>query len=189
MLAVWPDALQIEVLSTYRVMSATAQLLADAVRERYTLERELGAGGWRAVFLAEEDRKHGRKVAIKVLHPELSAILGTDMFLAEIKLTASLQHPHILGLIDSGSVEGQLYYVMLYVSGEPLRQRLLREKQLPVPETVRLAAEVADALDYAHARGVVHRDIKPENILLQGDHALVADFGIAPRSRKRAAAG
>jgi serine/threonine-protein kinase len=159
-------------------MSATVQLLANAVRERYTLERELGRGGMATVFLAE-DRKHGRKVAIKVLHPELSAILGTDRFLAEIKLTASLQHPHILGLIDSGSVEGQLYYVMPYVSGESVRQRLLREKQLPVPETVRLAAEVADALDYAHARGVVHRDIKPENILLQGDHAFVADFGIA----------
>jgi serine/threonine-protein kinase len=130
------------------------------------------------VYLAD-DLKHGRQVAIKVLHPELSAVLGSDRFLAEIKLTASLQHPHILGLIDSGAANGHLYYVMPFVAGESLRQRLVREKQLPVAEALRLATEVADALDYAHQRGVVHRDIKPENILLQGGHALVADFGIA----------
>ncbi|HEX5632318.1 MAG TPA: protein kinase, partial [Gemmatimonadales bacterium] len=130
------------------------------------------------VYLAE-DRKHGRKVAIKVLHPELSAVIGGDRFLAEIKVTANLQHPHILGLIDSGEADGLLYYVMPYVSGETLRGRLNREKQLPIEDAVRLTKEVAGALDYAHRQGVVHRDIKPENILLQDGAALVADFGIA----------
>jgi serine/threonine-protein kinase len=159
-------------------MTGIGSSLADAIRDRYALDRELGRGGMATVYLAD-DRKHGRKVAIKVLHPELSAVLGSDRFLAEIKLTASLQHPHILGLIDSGAANGHLYYVMPFVAGESLRQRLDREKQLPVAEALRLATEVADALDYAHQRGVIHRDIKPENILLQGGHALVADFGIA----------
>ena len=130
------------------------------------------------VYLAE-DLKHGRKVAIKVLHPELSAVLGSERFLAEIKVTANLQHPHILGLIDSGEADGLLYYVMPYVPGESLRARLAREKQLPVDDALRLAKEVASALDYAHRQGVVHRDIKPENTLLQDGAALVADFGIA----------
>ena len=130
------------------------------------------------VYLAE-DLKHGRRVAIKVLHPELSAVLGGERFLAEIKVTANLQHPHILGLIDSGEADGLLYYVMPYVSGESLRGRLYRERQLPVEEALRIAREVASALDYAHRQGVVHRDIKPENILLQDGAALVADFGIA----------
>ena len=130
------------------------------------------------VYLAE-DLKHGRKVAIKVLHPELSAVLGGERFLAEIKVTAGLQHPHILGLIDSGEAEGLLYYVMPYIAGESLRARLARDGQLPVEEAVRLAREVASALDYAHRQGVVHRDIKPENTLLQDGAALVADFGIA----------
>ncbi len=130
------------------------------------------------VYLAE-DVKHGRKVAIKVLHPELSAVIGGDRFLAEIKVTANLQHPHILGLIDSGEAGGLLYYVMPYVAGESLRARLARERQLPVDEAIRLSREVASALDYAHRQGVVHRDIKPENILLQDGAALVADFGIA----------
>jgi serine/threonine-protein kinase len=130
------------------------------------------------VYLAE-DLRHGRKVAIKVLHPELSAVLGGERFLGEIKVTANLQHPHILGLIDSGEADGLLYYVMPYVAGESLRARLVRERQLPVEEALRLAREVASALDYAHRQGVVHRDIKPENILLQDGSALVADFGIA----------
>jgi serine/threonine-protein kinase len=149
-----------------------------ALSDRYRLDREIGQGGMAVVFLAE-DLRHGRKVAIKVLHPELSAVLGGDRFLAEIKVTANLQHPHILGLIDSGDAGGLLYYVMPFVAGESLRARLIRERQLPVEEALRLAREVASALDYAHRQGVVHRDIKPENILLQDGAALVADFGIA----------
>src|SRR5512138_447859 len=152
--------------------------LASALSDRYRIERELGAGGMATVYLAE-DVRHRRKVALKLLHPELSAVLGPERFLKEIELTASLQHPHILPLFDSGSAGGQLYYVMPFVEGETLRSRLERERQLPIAETVRIASEVADALQYAHGRGVVHRDIKPENILLQGGHALVADFGIA----------
>ena len=130
------------------------------------------------VYLAE-DLKHDRKVAIKVLKPELAAVLGADRFLAEIKTTASLQHPNILPLFDSGTADGFLYYVMPYVEGESLRDRLNREKQLPVREAVDLTTEVADALDYAHRQGVVHRDIKPENILLHEGRPMVADFGIA----------
>jgi Tol biopolymer transport system component len=149
-----------------------------ALADRYRIERELGAGGMATVYLAE-DLKHHRKVAIKVLHAELSAVLGPERFLKEIELTASLQHPHILPLFDSGSADGLLYYVMPYVEGESLRNQLARETQLPVPETLRIATEVADALEYAHRRGVVHRDIKPENVLLHDGHALVADFGIA----------
>jgi len=159
-------------------MSETQGRLAGALADRYRLERELGAGGMATVFLAE-DVKHHRKVAIKVLHPELSAVLGPDRFLKEIELTANLQHPHILPLFDSGAADGLLYYVMPYVEGESLRARLNREKQLPIPDAVRIASEVAGALDYAHRRGVVHRDIKPENILLHDGRALVADFGIA----------
>ena len=159
-------------------MTTPATRLASALSERYRVERELGQGGMATVYLAE-DLRHGRKVAIKVLHPELSAVLGSARFLAEIKVTANLQHPHILGLIDSGEADGLLYYVMPHVAGESLRVRLARERQLPVEEAVRLAREVASALDYAHRQGVVHRDIKPENILLQDGAALVADFGIA----------
>src|SRR6476659_7851549 len=149
-----------------------------ALSDRYRLDREIGQGGMAVVFLAE-DLRHGRKVAIKVLHPELSAVLGGERFLAEIKVTANLQHPHILGLIDSGNADGLLYYVMPHVAGESLRARLIRDRQLPVDEALRLAREVASALDDAHRQGVVHRDIKPENILLQDGAALVADFGIA----------
>ncbi len=152
--------------------------LATALSDRYRLERELGAGGMATVYLAE-DLKHARKVAIKVLHPELSAVIGGDRFLAEIKTTASLQHPHILGLIDSGEADSLLYYVMPFIEGETLRGRLAREKQLPIEDAVRLTKEVASALEFAHKRGIVHRDIKPENILLQDGQALVADFGIA----------
>jgi Tol biopolymer transport system component/tRNA A-37 threonylcarbamoyl transferase component Bud32 len=159
------------------VTSPSARL-ASALSDRYRLVRELGQGGMATVHLAE-DLKHGRKVAIKVLHPELSAVLGGERFLAEIKVTANLQHPYILGLIDSGEADGLLYYVMPYVAGESLRARLAREGQLPVEEALRLAREVASALDYAHRQGVVHRDIKPENTLLQDGSALVADFGIA----------
>ena len=152
--------------------------LASALADRYRFERELGAGGMATVYLAE-DLRHRRHVAIKVLHPELSAVLGSERFLKEIELTASLQHPHILPLFDSGSADGLLFYVMPFVEGETLRARLERETQLPVADVLRMATEICDALSYAHGRGVVHRDIKPENILLQNGHALVADFGIA----------
>ncbi len=152
--------------------------LAAALADRYSIERELGSGGMATVYLAQ-DLKHGRQVAVKVLRPELAAVIGADRFLAEIKTTASLQHPHILPLHDSGSVDGFLFYVMPYIEGESLRDRLNRERQLPVNESVRLATEMAGALDYAHRHGVVHRDIKPENILLHDGRALVADFGIS----------
>ncbi|MFI5279386.1 MAG: protein kinase [Gemmatimonadales bacterium] len=152
--------------------------LSAALMDRYRIERELGAGGMATVYLAH-DVRHDRKVALKVLRPELAAILGGERFLAEIKTTANLQHPHILSLFDSGEADGLVYYVMPYVEGESLRDRLAREKQLPVEDAVRIACEVADALEYAHQHGIVHRDIKPENILLHGGHAMVADFGIA----------
>jgi serine/threonine protein kinase/tetratricopeptide (TPR) repeat protein len=164
--------------------------LVEALADRYRIEREIGAGGMATVYLAE-DLKHHRKVAIKVLRPELGALLGAERFLAEIRTTASLQHPHILGLIDSGAIglttddaltthdSRLLFYVMPFVDGESLRDRLTRETQLPSDVAVRLAREVASALDYAHHHGVIHRDIKPENILLSGGHAQVADFGIA----------
>ena len=159
-------------------MSTDTTRLTAALAGRYRLERELGQGGMATVYLAH-DLRHDRKVALKVLRPELSAILGAERFLAEIKTTANLQHPHILGLFDSGEADGLVFYVMPYVEGESLRARLSREKQLPVDEAVRIAREVADALDYAHRHGVVHRDIKPENILLHDGRAMVADFGIA----------
>ncbi|HEU4723239.1 MAG TPA: serine/threonine-protein kinase, partial [Gemmatimonadaceae bacterium] len=159
-------------------LTARTAPLAAALADRYRITRELGAGGMATVYLAEDVRHH-RRVAVKLLHPELSAVLGSERFLKEIELTAGLQHPHILPLFDSGSVDGQLYYVMPFVEGETLRARLERERQLPVRDAVRIAREVADALAYAHAHGVIHRDVKPENILLQGGHALVADFGIA----------
>src|SRR5436190_14250457 len=152
--------------------------LRTALNDRYRIARELGAGGMATVYLAH-DVKHDRDVAIKVLHPELAAALGGERFLSEIKTTAKLQHPHILPLLDSGEADGLLYYVMPYVQGETLRARLERETQLPIDDAVRVAREVADALGSAHSHGIIHRDIKPENILLQGGHALVADFGIA----------
>ena len=152
--------------------------LNTALTGRHEVDREIGAGGMATVYLAR-DLKHDRKVALKVLRPELAAVIGAERFLSEIKTTANLQHPHILPLFDSGSADGQLFYVMPYVEGETLRGRLERETQLPVADAVRLATEIAGALEYAHRRGVVHRDIKPENILLQDGSALVADFGIA----------
>ena len=152
--------------------------LKAALTDRYAIEREIGSGGMATVYLAQ-DLKHHRQVAIKVLRPELTAALGAERFLREITTTANLHHPHILALYDSGEAQGFLYYVMPYVEGESLRDRLKREKQLPLEDALAIAREVADALGYAHARGIVHRDIKPENILLEGGHALVADFGIA----------
>jgi Tol biopolymer transport system component/tRNA A-37 threonylcarbamoyl transferase component Bud32 len=152
--------------------------LAQALADRYRIERELGQGGMATVYLAE-DIKHHRKVAIKVLRPELAAVIGAERFLTEIKTTANLQHPHILALHDSGEAGGMVFYVMPYVQGESLRDRLNRVHQLPVDEAVRIAREVADALDYAHRHGVIHRDIKPENVLLHDGRVQVADFGIA----------
>ena len=152
--------------------------LTAALSDRYRIERELGAGGMATVYLAE-DLKHDRKVALKVLKPELAAVLGAERFIVEIKTTAALQHPHILPLFDSGTADGFLFYVMPYIEGETLRDRLSRETQLGVDESVRIAGEVADALDYAHRHGVIHRDIKPENILLHDGRPMVADFGIA----------
>ncbi|MCZ8205989.1 MAG: protein kinase [Gemmatimonas sp.] len=152
--------------------------LTTALSDRYRVERELGAGGMATVYLAH-DLRHERDVAIKVLHPDLGAALGAERFLSEIRTTARLQHPHILPLLDSGAADGLLYYVMPYVRGETLRARLEREKQLPIADAVRIAREVAAALDHAHKQGVIHRDIKPENILLQDGAAVVADFGIA----------
>ena len=173
-------------------MSGVLERLATALRDRYRVERELGAGGMATVYLAH-DLKHDRDVAIKVLHPDLGAALGSERFLAEIHTTAKLQHPHILPLLDSGDTDadrreteaggretsGLLYYVMPLVTGETLRAYLQRVQQLPIAEAVRIAREVASALDYAHRQHVVHRDIKPENILLHDGSALVADFGIA----------
>ncbi len=152
--------------------------LKSALADRYGVESEIGRGGMATVFLAE-DLRHERRVAIKVLHPELTATLGAERFLQEIKTVAGLQHPHILPLYDSGEADGLLYYVMPFAKGESLRQRLDRHGQLGVDESVRIAVEVADGLDYAHREGVVHRDIKPGNILLAEGHATIADFGIA----------
>ncbi len=159
-------------------VSETFVRLRESLGERYVIEKELGRGGMATVFLAR-DVKHDRDVAIKVLHPELSVSIGAERFEREIKLAAKLQHPHILGLYDSGSADGLLYYVMPFVRGESLRDRLTREGMLSVDDAVRITVEVAGALQHAHDAGIVHRDIKPENILLAGDHALVADFGIA----------
>jgi serine/threonine-protein kinase len=152
--------------------------LATALAGRYQLEREIGRGGMATVHLAV-DLRHHRRVAIKVLREELAAAVGAERFLEEIRVTASLQHPHILPLFDSGSAEGLLWYVMPFVEGETLRSRLARERRLPLDEALQLVREMADGLEYAHRHGIVHRDVKPENVLLHGGHALVADFGIA----------
>jgi serine/threonine-protein kinase len=152
--------------------------LRAALAERYRIERELGQGGMATVYLAH-DLKHDRRVALKVLKPELAAVIGAERFVVEIRTTASLQHPHILPLFDSGSADGFLYYVMPFIDGETLRSKLDRETQLGVDDAVKIATDVADALHYAHTHGVIHRDIKPENILLANGRPMVADFGIA----------
>jgi serine/threonine-protein kinase len=172
--------------------------LTEALQDRYTIERELGRGGMATVYLAD-DLRHQRKVAIKVLRPELGAILGPERFTREIRNAAGLTHPHILPLYDSGEVPAGhpersagpplLYYVMPYVRGESLRQKLAREKQLSVDETLAIVRQVAAALDHAHAHGLIHRDIKPENILLHEGEAMVADFGIALAAGAAAAPG
>ena len=163
-------------------MSDIQKRLEAALADRYRIERELGRGGMAVVYLAH-DLRHERPVALKVLHPELAETLGTDRFLREIKLAARLQHPHIVSVHDSGEVRtgggpAYLWFTMPYIEGESLRDRLRRERQLPVEEAVRITREVALALDFAHRHGIIHRDVKPENILLVDDHALVADFGI-----------
>ena len=158
-------------------MSDMVERLNAALEGRYAIERELGEGGMATVYLAD-DLKHERKVALKVLKPELAAVVGAERFLAEIKTTANLQHPHILPLFDSGEADSFLYYVMPFVEGETLRDRLDRETQLPVDDVVRIGIAVANALDYAHRNKVVHRDIKPANILLHDGEPVVADFGI-----------
>src|SRR5690242_5542506 len=159
-------------------MGHVPQQLQDAIASRYLMEREVGRGGMATVYLAR-DLKHDRPVAVKVLLPALGALLGAERFLREIKMVARLQHPHILALYDSGDANGMLYYVMPFVRGDSLRDRLRREQRLPVRDALWIARNVADALHYAHANDIVHRDIKPENILLSGTHAIVADFGIA----------
>src|SRR5689334_14295867 len=154
-----------------------AQLTA-ALAEQYSIQREAGVGGMATVYVAR-DLKHDRLVALKVLRPDLAAVLGVERFLSEIRVTAHLHHPHILPLFDSGQAGGLVYYVMPHVEGESLRRRLEREKQLPLETAIEITRAVAGALDHAHRRGVIHRDIKPENILFQDGQAVVADFGIA----------
>ncbi len=159
-------------------MTDVMQRLSKALADRYRIERELGAGGMATVYLAE-DLRHRRKVALKVLRPELAAVIGAERFLQEITTTAALQHPHILPLFDSGEADGFLFYVMPFIDGQTLRERLQRERQLGLDDALRITREVADALQYAHEHGVIHRDIKPENILLANGRPMVADFGIA----------
>ena len=159
-------------------MSALDSRFAEVLADRYRLERELGRGGMATVYLAH-DLRHDRPVALKVLHSELAASIGPERFLLEIKIAARLQHPHILPVHDSGEAAGRLWYTMPYVEGETLRQRLTREGQLPLDHAMRIADQTLSALGYSHAHGIIHRDIKPENILLQGDEAVVADFGVA----------
>jgi len=163
---------------TTAFMTELLPRIQAALAKRYAIQRELGHGGMAVVFYAE-DRKHHRPVAVKVLRPELGAVIGSERFLREIEIAAQLTHPHILPLYDSGAAVGLLYYVMPYVEGESLRDRLEREKQLPLDDALQIAREVADALSFAHSYGVVHRDVKPENILLEAGHAVVSDFGIA----------
>jgi len=159
-------------------VASTPAVVAEALKDRYLLERELGRGGMATVYLAR-DLKHDRLVAVKVLQRELAAVLGGERFLREIRLTAQLQHPHILSLLDSGIAGGFLYYVMPYIEGGSLRERLGSEGQLPLEEALTITRSVAAALDFAHRSGVIHRDIKPENILLHHGEPMIADFGVA----------
>ena len=159
-------------------MTVPIDRLKLALAGHYGIEREIGSGGMATVFLAH-DRKHDRAVALKVMHPELSAVMGSERFLREIRIVANLSHPHVLALYDSGQADEFLYYVMPLVKGESLRARLNRERTLSFEDATSIANDVADALSFAHRQGVVHRDVKPENILLTEGHALVADFGIA----------
>src|SRR3954467_3551739 len=154
------------------------QLLRAALASRYRVERELGHGGMATVYLAH-DLKHGRPVALKVLRPEFAAVLGSERFLREIQTAARLRHPNILPLFDSGDADGTLFYVMPYIDGETLRQRLQRDHALSIGDAVRLGREIGGGLACAHNQGVIHRDVKPENVLLDNGHAIVADFGIA----------
>ncbi len=159
-------------------MSDRMEEIKAALKGRYDIERELGRGGMATVYLANDPR-HQRQVAVKVLLPDLATALGPDRFLREIRIAANLNHPHILALFDSGEAEGFLYYVMPYIEGKTLRDRIDKEGELPIREAVRIIREVADALAFAHSHGVVHRDIKPDNVMLTGGHAIVADFGVA----------
>jgi eukaryotic-like serine/threonine-protein kinase len=156
--------------------------LKAVLADRYTVERQIGSGGMADVFLTH-DRRHDRKVAIKMMHRQLSELVGVERFLREIETTARLQHPHILPLFDSGSVDGMVFYVMPYVEGESLRSRLKREGQLPLPDALRVTRQLASALDYAHRHGIVHRDLKPDNVMFQDGQALLMDFGIALPNR------
>ena len=165
-------------------MADPIERLKTALADHYAIEREIGSGGMATVYLAH-DLKHERKVAVKVLRPELAASLGADRFLREIKITANLNHPHILPLLDSGEADGFLFYVMPFVEGESLRDRLNCEKQLPIPDALKIASEVADALASAHRHSCIHRDIKPENILLEEGHAVVADSPLQTLGQRR----
>src|SRR5262245_45195550 len=164
-------------------MSGTFERLKSVLADRYAIERELGAGAMATVFLAH-DVRHNRKVALKVLRPEIAGLIGAERFLKEIETTANLHHPNILPLFDSGQIDGTVFYVMPYVAGETLRKRLIRETQLPVDDVVRIAVEIAEGLDYAHRHGVIHRDVKPDNVLFHDGRAVVADFGIALASSR-----
>src|SRR5438132_10707296 len=164
--------------SAETLIATQRERLNAALAGRYAIERELGSGGMATVYLAD-DLKYHRRVAVKVLRPELASVLGADRFLREVEIAASLNHPHILALYDSGEADGLLFYVMPYVKGESLRHKLEREQQLPIDEALRITRQVASALPHAHAQGVIHRDVKPENILLYESEAMVADFGIA----------